>query len=138
MISKKRDCCLFGLWYEDTLWLSSKQLLFSIVLLFPSFFDLWFFFLLPRQFLILCIPIPSSFYFSLVSLSLPHSSPTLFLFFSQAMSMTLACKPLEKSETEQMRWVECSVAFCTGSDMITSAILIQYHDLRLDDKWNEI
>ena len=68
----------------------------------------------------------------------PSFSATLFLFFSQAMSMTLACKPLEKSETEQMRWVECSVAFCTSSDMITSAILIQYHDLRLDDKWNEI
>ena len=65
-------------------------------------------------------------------------SPTLFLFFSQAMSMTLACKPSEKSETEQMRWVECSVAFCKSSDMITPAILIQYHDLRLDDKWNEI
>ena len=132
MISKKRDCCLFGLWYEDTLWLSSKQFLFSIVLLFPSFFDLWFFFLLPRQFLILCIPIPSSFYFSLVSLSLPHFSPTLFLFFSQAMSMTLACKPSEKNETEQMRWVECSVVLRSVKAVIWYHLLFWFNTMTWD------
>ena len=134
---KERLLFIWSVIWRHTMIIIEAIIVFNCVTL-PIF--LWFMFFFPASSLVFnfIYTYPILFLFPPCLSFSPSFSPTLFLFFSQAMSMTLACKPLEKSETEQMRWVECSVAFCKSSDMITPAILIQYHDLRLDDKWNEI
>ena len=134
---KERLLFIWSVIWKHTMIIIEAIIVFNFVTL-PFF--LWFMIFFPASSLVFNF----MYTYHILFLLLPRFSfsPSFFSYsfslFSQAMSMTLACKPSEKSETEQMRWVECSVAFCKSSDMITFAILIQYHDLRLDDKWNEI
>ena len=119
---KERLLFIWSVIWRHTMIIIEAIIVFNCVTL-PIF--LWFMFFFPASSLVFnfIYTYPILFLFPPCLSFSPSFSPTLFLFFSQAMSMTLACKPLEKSETEQMRWVECSVLLRFVKAVIWSHLL---------------